>query len=70
MANIEGSLAEMTIESEYLKDRISLSIYLPANYTPLKSYHLMICQDGQDFFDLDVFIDTSIHLLARWTLKK
>ncbi|MFB4211798.1 alpha/beta hydrolase [Shouchella sp. JSM 1781072] len=52
MANIEGSLAEMTIESEYLKDRISLSIYLPANYTPLKSYHLMICQDGQDFFRL------------------
>ncbi|GAF21435.1 LOW QUALITY PROTEIN: acetyl esterase YjcH [Bacillus sp. JCM 19047] len=28
----------------------SLSVYLPANYTPLKSYRLMICQDGQDFF--------------------
>ncbi len=50
MANIEGSITEATIESEQLQCTISLSVYLPANYTPLKSYRLMICQDGQDFF--------------------
>lgn len=52
MAKIEGSLSELTIESTYLNETITLSVYKPANYTPLKSYRLLICQDGQDFFRL------------------
>ncbi|WP_078391326.1 alpha/beta hydrolase [Shouchella patagoniensis] len=52
MAGIEGSLEELTIKSTYLNETISLSVYKPPNYTPLKSYRLLICQDGQDFFRL------------------
>ncbi|WP_059102526.1 alpha/beta hydrolase [Shouchella shacheensis] len=52
MAGLEGTLSELTIESSYLKDTIKLSVYKPANYTPLKSYSLLVCQDGSDYFQL------------------
>ncbi|PAD18332.1 alpha/beta hydrolase [Shouchella clausii] len=52
MAGLNGQLSELKIESTYLAEMIPISIYKPPHYTPLKSYRLLICQDGQDYFRL------------------
>ncbi|WZY01746.1 alpha/beta hydrolase-fold protein [Bacillus sp. FSL W7-1360] len=52
MSSLQGTLLQLTIESTYLNHVLSLPVYRPANYTPLKSYGLLICQDGHDYFRL------------------
>ncbi|GAF66275.1 putative esterase [Bacillus sp. TS-2] len=49
---LEGNLTETTIQSNYLNEEQKLMIYVPPEFTPLKTYDLLICQDGQDYFQL------------------
>ncbi|MEH7073762.1 alpha/beta hydrolase [Neobacillus drentensis] len=48
----KGSVKERTIYSEELGEDIQLLVYLPANFSPLYKYSLLITQDGQDYFQL------------------
>jgi enterochelin esterase-like enzyme len=48
----EGTLSEELFTSEYLETEQKLLFYTPPNFTPLKSYDLLICQDGNDYFQL------------------
>lgn len=48
----KGTIKEHTIKSNELGEEILLLIYLPANYSPLYKYSLLIAQDGRDYFQL------------------
>jgi enterochelin esterase-like enzyme len=48
----KGTIKELTIHSRELGEDIQLIIYLPANFSPLYKYSLLIAQDGQDYFQL------------------
>jgi enterochelin esterase-like enzyme len=46
----KGTIKEHTIKSNELGEEILLLIYLPANFSPLYKYSLLIAQDGRDYF--------------------
>ncbi|WP_251552437.1 alpha/beta hydrolase [Neobacillus muris] len=48
----KGSMKEMSIFSHELNEVLQLLIYLPANYSPLYKYSILIAQDGRDYFQL------------------
>ncbi|GHH98440.1 alpha/beta hydrolase [Neobacillus kokaensis] len=47
-----GTIKELTIHSQELNEDLQLLIYLPANFSPLYKYSLLIAQDGRDYFQL------------------
>ncbi|MCQ6274279.1 esterase family protein [Bacillus sp. V3B] len=47
-----GSIQDIPFYSKELGEDINLLIYLPASYSPLYKYHLLIAQDGLDYFQL------------------
>lgn len=49
---LEGMITEDTFWSHALEEDMTLLIYTPPNFTPLKSYDILICQDGSDYFQL------------------
>ncbi|MCM3690178.1 alpha/beta hydrolase [Neobacillus niacini] len=48
----KGTIKEHSIKSNELGEEIQLLIYLPANFSPLYKYSLLIAQDGRDYFQL------------------
>jgi enterochelin esterase-like enzyme len=48
----KGSVKELLFKSNELGEELEILIYLPANYSPLYKYSLLIAQDGQDYFQL------------------
>jgi enterochelin esterase-like enzyme len=48
----KGTIKEHNIKSNELGEEILLLIYLPANFSPLYKYSLLITQDGRDYFQL------------------
>ncbi|NYE05472.1 enterochelin esterase-like enzyme [Bacillus niacini] len=48
----KGTIKEHTIKSNELGEDILILIYLPANFSPLYKYSLLIAQDGRDYFQL------------------
>src|SRR3954451_10539017 len=48
----KGTIKELTLHSEELGEDIQLLVYLPANFSPLYKYSLLIAQDGKDYFQL------------------
>ncbi|WML38822.1 esterase family protein [Neobacillus sp. OS1-2] len=47
-----GTIKELTFQSNELGEEMQLLIYLPANFSPLYKYSLLIAQDGRDYFQL------------------
>lgn len=47
-----GRIKEILFYSENLQEEIPLYIYIPANYTPLYKYNILIASDGRDYFQL------------------
>jgi enterochelin esterase-like enzyme len=52
METPKGTIKEHSIKSNELGEEIPLLIYLPANFSPLYKYSLLIAQDGRDYFQL------------------
>ncbi len=48
----KGTIKEILFYSNALTEEIKLLIYLPPNYSDLYKYHLLIAQDGKDYFQL------------------
>lgn len=46
----KGTIKETTFYSHELGEDMQLLIYLPANFSPLYKYYLLIAQDGRDYF--------------------
>ncbi|WP_110113412.1 esterase family protein [Bacillus sp. CGMCC 1.16541] len=49
MQERKHKLEEQSFYSESLKQTITLLVYLPANFSPLYKYSLLIAQDGRDY---------------------
>lgn len=47
-----GKVKDITFFSTSLQEEIELLIYVPANYTPLNKYNILIASDGKDYFQL------------------
>ncbi|MGE6675216.1 alpha/beta hydrolase [Bacillus pumilus] len=52
MVKKTGIIQEETLHSKELGADMTLLIYLPVNYSPLYTYHVIIAQDGHDYFRL------------------
>jgi enterochelin esterase-like enzyme len=48
----KGTIKELTFQSVELGEEMQLLVYLPANFSPLYKYSLVIAQDGRDYFQL------------------
>lgn len=48
----KGTIKDISFFSEYLQEEMQLLIYIPANYTPLNKYNILIASDGKDYFQL------------------
>jgi enterochelin esterase-like enzyme len=48
----KGTVKEIFFHSRELGEELNILIYLPANFSPLFKYSLLIAQDGQDYFQL------------------
>ncbi|MFJ7729321.1 alpha/beta hydrolase [Neobacillus sp. NPDC097160] len=48
----KGTIKELTFQSLELGEEMQLLVYLPANFSPLYKYSLLIAQDGRDYFQL------------------
>lgn len=47
-----GKINKKIIHSDILNRDVTLSVYLPEDYTNLFKYQLIFCFDGLDFLDL------------------
>ncbi|SFA78206.1 MULTISPECIES: esterase family protein [unclassified Bacillus (in: firmicutes)] len=48
----KGTIKDLTIRSTALNEDVQILVYLPANFSPLYKYSLLIAQDGKDYFQL------------------
>lgn len=48
----KGTIKDVSFYSAALQEDMQLLIYIPANYTPLYRYHILIASDGKDYFQL------------------
>ena len=48
----KGTVKDQSFYSEALQEEIQLLIYIPANYSPLFKYNILIAMDGKDYFQL------------------
>ncbi|WP_153124999.1 alpha/beta hydrolase [Peribacillus tepidiphilus] len=46
----KGSIKEVTFYSKALGEELTLLVYLPAVFSPLYKYSLILAQDGKDYF--------------------
>ncbi|MBP2242839.1 enterochelin esterase-like enzyme [Cytobacillus eiseniae] len=65
MQETRGTIKDMTISSKELGEDIELLVYLPATYTPLYKYHMLIVPDGRDYFQLGRIGRTTDELLKN-----
>jgi enterochelin esterase-like enzyme len=52
MEQQQGTIEEISFSSNSLGENLTLLIYKPVNFSPLYKYHLVIAQDGDDYFNL------------------
>lgn len=61
----KGTIKEATLFSNALGEEITLLIYLPPSFSPLYKYHLLIAQDGKDYFQFGRIGRVADELLAN-----
>ncbi|MFE8697842.1 alpha/beta hydrolase [Cytobacillus sp. FJAT-53684] len=65
MENNRGSIRDVTLSSKELGEDVELLIYLPATFTPLYKYSVIIAPDGKDYFQLGRMGRTADELLKN-----
>ena len=48
----KGTVKDVAFFSNALNEELELLIYIPANYSPLYEYNILIASDGKDYFQL------------------
>lgn len=64
-----GKMLEKVIHSQYLKESMTLKIYLPESYSPLYKHKLCIMQDGNDYYQLGKIATLSDKLHHEGTIN-
>ncbi|MBM7647512.1 enterochelin esterase-like enzyme [Bacillus ectoiniformans] len=65
MAIERGTIEDVSLYSKELGEEITFLVYLPANFSPLYKYSLLICQDGKDYFQMGRLPRVADELLAN-----
>jgi len=65
MEQSRGTIKDLTFPSKELGEDLQLLLYLPANYSPLYKYTVVIAQDGKDYFQLGRIGRTADELLKN-----
>ncbi|MBS4198709.1 esterase family protein [Bacillus sp. FJAT-49732] len=52
MPSPQGTINDIDFKSNELGETLSLLVYLPATFSPLNKYSLLIVQDGKDYFQM------------------
>ena len=55
-----GKIEEIKLQSKELGEEVLMLVYLPANYSPLYKYSLLIAQDGRDYFPSSLCISATV----------
>ncbi|MFC3884451.1 alpha/beta hydrolase [Bacillus songklensis] len=63
-----GQTEELSFYSAELDETISLIVYLPASFSPLYKYSLLLAQDGQDYYTLGRMPRLIEHLLDQGSI--
>ncbi len=69
MVDTRGKIKEIVFTSNELGEDISLIVYLPASFSPLYKYSLVIMQDGKDYFQLGRIGRTADELLKNQEIE-
>jgi enterochelin esterase-like enzyme len=65
MNSSRGTIDEHTIYSLSLNEEMTLLVYLPASFSPLYKYTVLIAQDGKDYFQFGRIGRAADELLAN-----
>lgn len=65
-----GRINKISFPSELLERDVTLSIYLPKDFSELFKYKVVFCFDGLDFLVLEEFIEVMKIYVKRMKLKK
>ena len=65
MSHTRGTIKDITVASKELGEDIQLLVYLPASFSPLYKYSIIIAQDGRDYFQLGRIGRTADELLEN-----
>ncbi len=65
----KGTIQDLTFHSEALQEEIELLIYVPANYTPLNKYNILIASDGKDYFQLGGITKLADELIEDYEIE-
>jgi enterochelin esterase-like enzyme len=69
MGSTKGTIKEVMFESKELGETLSILVYLPATFSPLYKYSLLIAQDGKDYFQLGRIARTADDLLEKQEIE-
>ena len=69
MSTSKGTIKEYTFTSQALNEELELLVYLPANFSPLYKYSLLIAQDGRDYFQMGRIGRFADELLANGEIE-
>ena len=64
-----GTIREVSFFSSSLNEEVELLIYVPANYTPLNKYNILIASDGKDYFQLGGITRLADQLLEDYEIE-
>lgn len=64
-----GTIKEIPFFSNSLNEEQELLIYVPANYTPLNKYNILIASDGKDYFQLGGIARLADQLLDDYEIE-
>ncbi|MCR2820961.1 alpha/beta hydrolase [Lederbergia panacisoli] len=61
----QGTIHDIDFKSNELDETLSLLVYLPATFSPLYNYSLLIVQDGKDYFQMGRLARYADELIAE-----
>lgn len=64
-----GSIKDLTFYSEALQEELKLYVYVPANYSPLYKYNILIASDGKDYFQLGGITRLADQLIDNYEIE-
>ena len=64
-----GSITNLDFYSKELQEDLHLYIYVPANYTPLYKYNILIASDGKDYFQLGGITRLADQLIDNYEIE-
>lgn len=65
----KGTIQDISFYSKALDETLHLLVYIPANYTPLNKYNMLIASDGRDYFQLGGISHVADELIDNYEIE-